>query len=501
MKRVYFIIGVICILLTGCFKDEGNYVYQDINEVEISGLPEEMKIYYRNADTLKAFPEVAGNLDAGDHSRYYYEWKAISKPQPGSATTASSYVIGTEKQLNYFVVLPDDEYDVYCCVKDTLTRVTWKSSFPIKVTTVLNAGWLVLSEVNDNCKLDLISLSAKDNVVVRDVFEDFPVLHGPKALQSVFNMNNAQFGTDPRFYLLSESGCYKLDISDYKWDETTHIRYEMMEYPENFTPGLRASGYGWELVLARNMVYGVNKPFGEAGPFGLPCNHLTDSEETFEVAEAVGFYPHYYFSNGARVLYDITNKRFVKLASNMLSCEEITATASYFPWTTGKDFVYMTSTPYDGGTTYTILEDPGTHKRYLYSMKIATGITQRKFLPLEDAPEIEKAEHFAVYPASNWLYYSVGNRVYQYDMNGHSATPIALEDESVTFLKFHIFTGLSSDAKIQGQLVVGSIDLSSSELNGNVRFYQIPTSWEEKFEEPEPYTHFGRPVDIVYTQK
>ncbi len=86
-------------------------------------------------------------------------------------------------------------------------------------------------------------------------------------------------------------------------------------------------------------------------------------------------------------------------------------------------------------------------------------------------------------------------------MNGHSATPIALEDESVTFLKFHIFTGLSSDAKIQGQLVVGSIDLSSSELNGNVRFYQIPTSWEEKFEEPEPYTHFGRPVDIVYTQK
>ena len=151
MKRVYFIIGVICILLTGCFKDEGNYVYQDINEVEISGLPEEMKIYYRNADTLKAFPEVVGNLDAGDHSRYYYEWKAVSKPQPGSATTASSYVIGTEKQLNYFVVLPDDEYDVYCCVKDTLTRVTWKSSFPIKVTTVLNAGWLVLSEVNDNC--------------------------------------------------------------------------------------------------------------------------------------------------------------------------------------------------------------------------------------------------------------------------------------------------------------------------------------------------------------
>lgn len=501
MKKLYLILGLMSVVLSGCFKDEGNYDYRDINEVQISGLPEDMEIYYRNVDTLRALPEVAGNLDDGDQSRYYYEWKAISRAQVGSASAASSYVIGNQKQLDYFVVLPDNEYDVYCCVKDTLTRVTWKSSFPIKVTTELNDGWLVLSDVNNTCKVDLISLSAKESMVVRDVFEDFPVLKGPKALQSVFNMNNLQFGTDPRYYLLSESGCYKINIADYKWDESTHISYEMMEVPENFSPGLRASGYGWELVLSRNIAFGVRKSFGAAGPFGLSCNHLTNSEQEFEVAEAVGYHPFYYVYNGTQVLYDITNKRFVKLAFDLLSCEEIVATAPYFPWTTGKDFVFMTNTPFDGGTTYTILEDADTHKRYMYMMKINSGITQRKFLTLDDAPEIENAEHFAVYPFSNWLYYAVGNKVYQYDMNGHCATPILLKDETVTMLKFHIFTGMSIDAKIQGKLVVGSVDDTDSELNGHIRFYQIPDSWEEHFEDPGSYDHFGQPVDVVYSAK
>lgn len=500
MKKIVLILGVMGFLFSGCFKDEGNYAYHDINEVTISGLPEEMQVLYKNADTLRVTPTVAGNLDEGDQSRYYYEWKAVSKKQSGSSTT-SSYVIGSEKSLEYFVTLPDSDYDVYCCVKDTLTRVTWKSSFPIRVTTVLNAGWLVLSDQNQYCKLDLISMSAKETRVIRDVLEDMPQLKGPRGLSSVFNMNGVSYGTEPRYFLLSEGGTYKVNIKDYLWDEANSLRYEMMEFPENYAPGLRMAGYGWELVMSEDMAYGVNKPYGVAGPFGLPCNHLTNSEETFKVAQAVGFYPHYYYSNGLRILYDITNKRFLKLASNMLSCEELTVATPQFPWTTGKDFVYMTSTPYDGGSTYTILEDAGTHKRYMYMMKVATGITQRKFHPLDDAPEIEKATCFAVHPSSNWLFYAVENKVYLYDMNGHSATPIALVNETVTLLKFHIFTGLTVDNKIQNQLIVGSVDTGTSGLNGHVRFYPVPSAWGDEFTPSEPYHNFGRVVDVVYTQK
>lgn len=498
MRKLYLLSCLITILLLSCFKDEGNYIYNDINEVKISGLPEEVEIYYRNVDTLRAKPVVEGNLDAGDHSRYYYEWKAVSRPK--GAETSSSFVIGQEKELNYFVVLPDNEYDIYCCVKDTLTRVTWNSSFPIKVTTELNAGWLVLSELEGNCKLDLISLSAKQNVVVRDVFQDFPKLEGPKALQYCFNMNNVQYRTDPRFYLLSEGGCYKLDVENYQWAEEGNIFYEMMESPENYVPGIRAAGYGWEFVASHGMAYGVSKPFGMAGPFGLPCNHLTDSEDYFEVAEAIGFYPHYYYSNGIRVLYDITNKRFLRLANNMLSCEEILVEETYFPWTTGKDFVYMGNTPYDGGSTYAILKEPQSENLSMYMMRIGTGITQRKYVELNDAPDISKAECFAVYPASNWLFYAVGNTIYQYDLNGHYEK-IVLEGMKVTFLKFNIFTGLSPDESVQRQLVVGCIDETTGGLNGHMCFYKVPTSWGDEFELIGEYSSFGKPVDAVYVAK
>lgn len=44
------------------------------------------------------------------------------------------------QNLNYFVELPDGEYDVNCLVKDTITRVTWKGTFKLKVTTQLNEG-------------------------------------------------------------------------------------------------------------------------------------------------------------------------------------------------------------------------------------------------------------------------------------------------------------------------------------------------------------------------
>ena len=498
MKRIYIILGLICLLFSGCFKDDGNYDYRDINEVQITGLPEEMKIYYRNVDTLKASPAVEGNLDEGDQSRYYYQWQAVSKGQTG--TTTSSYIIGTEKELNYFMVLPDAEYDVYCCVKDTLTRVTWKSSFPIKVTTELNSGWLVLSEVNNACKLDLISLSGKESKVIRDVFAELPVLKGPKRLQSVFNMYTEGVGA-PRYYLMSESGCYKLNVSDYGWDEALNIRYEMMEYPEGLVSEFRGAGMGWELLIANKAVYGANA-MGVASPFGLPANYITGTEDYFDVAETAAYNMGYSAYMPKKVLYDMTNRRFVQLASSYRSCELITAAETKFTWNTGKDFVYSTTTPFAKSTTYTILEEPDSHKRFIYIMSLSSGITQSNMVDLSAATDIEKAKCFAVYPSLNWLFYAVDNLVYLFDMNKNLTTPIRLTNETITLLKFNIFTEVNVNPTIQAQLIVGSVDNSGPALNGRLRFYTVPTSWSlEPFEEPVPYDYFGKPVDVMYTTK
>ena len=37
--------------LSACFDDKGNYDYHEINELQITGLPEELQEKYRNVDT------------------------------------------------------------------------------------------------------------------------------------------------------------------------------------------------------------------------------------------------------------------------------------------------------------------------------------------------------------------------------------------------------------------------------------------------------------------
>ena len=228
MRNILFVLTIfMAVVVSGCFDDKGNYDYHEINELQVTGLPGEMQMKYRNVDTLRVTPGIEATADDGSMpDRYSFKWEAVSQPKVGDIQT-TSYVIGEERDLNYFVELPDGEYDVNCLVKDTITRVTWKGSFKLKVTTQLNEGWLVLSDVNGYARLDLISMSAKEDLVVRDLLRDAPQLKGPKRINTVFDMYYLQWGTDPRFYLITETTTATLDVDTYEWDDGNDIRYEI----------------------------------------------------------------------------------------------------------------------------------------------------------------------------------------------------------------------------------------------------------------------------------
>ena len=423
----------------------------------------------------------------------------MSQLEAGEIQT-TSYIIGEEQNLNYFVELPDGEYDVNCLVKDTITRVTWKGTFKLKVTTQLNEGWLVLSDVGGYARLDLISMSAKEDLVVRDLLREAPQLKGPKSLNVVFDMYYVQWGTDPRFYLITETTTATLDVVNYKWDEGNDIRYEMLEYPADFIATNRTAGMGWELLISDEYVFG-GTTYGQQVLFGVPINFITgDNGNYFNVAPAVGVNTSSTAFNPKQILYDTSNKRFVTIASNMKNCELISAKESEFSWVTGKDFVWMANSSYDGGTVYAILQDTeAPYSRYLYVMSVMSGITQTKFMKL-DYPEIEKATCFAVHPNNPWVFYAVGNTVYYFDLEGHQANPIHLEGETITMLKFNLFRGMNALPEMQRKLIVGSVK-SGSGLNGVVRTYDVPSVIGDEFGVPTMHDGFGTPVDVTYRER
>lgn len=118
MKNILFLATLfITMVLSACFDDKGNYDYREINELSITGLPEELQVKYRNVDTLRATPVIEATADDGSMpDRYSFKWEAVSELKTGETQT-TSYLLGEEEKLNYFVVLPDGEYDVNCLVK------------------------------------------------------------------------------------------------------------------------------------------------------------------------------------------------------------------------------------------------------------------------------------------------------------------------------------------------------------------------------------------------
>lgn len=509
MKNILFLATLfIMMVLSACFDDKGNYDYREINELHITGLPEELQVKYRNVDTLRATPIIEATADDGSMpDRYSFKWEAVSELKTGETQT-TSYLLGEEEKLNYFVELPDGEYDVNCLVKDTITRVTWKGTFKLKVTTQLNEGWLVLSDVNGNARLDLISMSAKEDMVVRDLLKDAPQLKGPKRVEVAYDMMYDQFGKGLRFYLVTETTTTLLNVMDYTWDEGNDIRYEMLEYPADFVATNRtASGMGYELLVSDKYVFGGSSMMGEV-LFGVPINYLAgDNGNYFNVAPEVGVNLSSTAYCPELVLYDTSNKRFVKIvSSSMRNCDLISSKETLFPWTTGKDFVWMENSRYDGGSVYTILQDTEvSYSRYLYVMKVSGGITQTKFMKLDGYPEIDKATCFAVHPNNPWVFYAVGNTVYYFDLEGHQAEPIHLDGETITMLKFNLFKTMNSEydptcQALQRKLIVGSVK-SGGELNGVVRTYDLPTVIGDDFVESTMHSGFGTPVDVTYREK
>ena len=108
MRNILFVLTIfMAVVVSGCFDDKGNYDYHEINELQVTGLPGEMQMKYRNVDTLRVTPGIEATADDGSMpDRYSFKWKAVSQPKVGDIQT-TSYVIGEERDLNYFVELPD----------------------------------------------------------------------------------------------------------------------------------------------------------------------------------------------------------------------------------------------------------------------------------------------------------------------------------------------------------------------------------------------------------
>lgn len=451
------------LFMTSCSKDKGNYDYNDINELTISGIESSYNLLYKS-DTLKINPTIIMTMDTNNPSRYEYEWKAI----PSQNSTNSSVIIGNEQKLNYPVALSPGVYNLYFKVYDKQTDVRWAATYStISVSTEIATGFLLIGDGEDeNVEVEMISMLPNDTVIVKGLLKNngLPPLKGAVGIMhtgSYFRTTNI------KLWVMSASGSYFVDpgtfissvANDFKSRVFTNFELPEKIHPVDIAPRVATAGGGTAGSGSRVVVCNDGSVFfanlSTGGDFyANPTNRSSKTPTVFFKAAPFLMYPP---SSWLRyMIYDTDNNRFLNASPTAVSMTELAdVDGAIFPWnqgTTGRRMVYAENTRNTGGgatngSTFALMKD-ASGKHHIYHFYVATNPIKLGYYEIKSiAADFNQAKLFAFASKNPVLFYAVGSRLYGYDYNIGNEKNYLIKDfgEEITMLNCDIQTGLGTE--------------------------------------------------------
>jgi hypothetical protein len=203
-------------------------------------------------------------------------------------------------------------------------------------------------------------------------------------------------------------------------------------------------------------------------------------------------------------MYNNDKKTFVTQAAAASSAVTDEAPALNYP--TGLDLLYMECIYYvEAGivpNTYAILKDPATQKIYL--LNFVVGKAQTYYMEVTGT-DFDKATYYAASPDHNYIFYSVGGKLYEYDM--YLNTSFLMADygaSSITYLSFPHFAsrfGKANYVAWSKSLLVGVLDPTGTVgNNGRLDQYSIPDV-NGQLVKTNSWTGFGKIVSVGYRDR
>ena len=515
MSKEKRILPILLLLITACSQDKGNYDYVDLNEPVVTGLEDVTVLTFAQ---LTVSPDIAG----GEYSdsEYTFEWKALD-----NNSSDEPVVVGTERVLDYEVILPPGSYTLYFTMTESATGLYWQYDVQLTVSSSTSEGWLVLCSDQGRARLDMISLVTGDTVT--DVLRGngMPQMNGPRRIQWLSDKTDA---ASP-YYLLTDDGATRLGKDSFEWKQEYDFAYEVAVDEKLIPYSIVSGGFGKMTVSGTKAYY--CEIMGIDGLYGSAVN------KDFAVAPYVGanvlatqVYAAVY------LLYDVDNRRMMAycplLKTNDLGGQQPLADmdvmgqiaegmapgagvlgSAFDRWPEGYDFVYMENTRYDPGNakmglTYVMLSDGS--ECHLYGVQLGDmlryadctyvlgkgyygDLSQCRNILHEDAL-------YAFSSLKNYMYYAVGGTVYRVDLSAdeiREEVQFELPGETITCMKFNLYQK-SENMQKSYDLVVGS-------LNGNegvLRIYEGRDSdGDFRNVTPVKYSGFAEIVDVTYKER
>ncbi|MFH6961938.1 PKD-like family lipoprotein [Flavobacterium plurextorum] len=487
--KIQTVIIALFFLAYGCVSDEGNYNYEKINELNVTGIEAEYTVY--TGDQFNIIPDIKPTLDGStDSDRYEYKWVALN---PAKLAYEARTTIATTKNLEGILKLPPAKYSLYYFIKDKVTGINWQQPIiTLNVVSSIYEGWLVVGDVDGKARLDMVSIipGIPQPRIINDVLDaagsalklkgkavDVESFSGPLPGSIIYGI----------YVTASESGTARLEPDSFEWNQTMNIAYETVggSFPTNFAVDFMKCPIGSENFLYKDGdIYYYNR--AQQIRYGLPQNKVDLETKTFRAAPFLAETG----ATGTAVFFDVDLHRFLRFSYSKGNCSAmppVTASPTVLDWNnTNCDLVYMTNSNFNLNENFAVLKNLSTGKFYL--LRFNTNAVQTYYKEMLNAPDLNKATKFAVSPDAGYLFYTVGNKVYEYD-SGTQSAKLMLDkgNEEITYLGFS-----KRGSKVISKLIVGSYSTT-----GKLELYTVPPVNGNLILE-NSYSGLCKIVDVTY---
>lgn len=505
---LYILAALLCVVVSSCFKDKGNYEYAEIDSVSIDSFGRKAA-FYLDSFILKpgVYPVTAEGVSIEDESRFSYVWTAAIQGRDAAKGDSALITIGTKKDLRIKLTMRPAKYDIYLKITDLQNGKMYYEKTDLEVVTRTYSGWVMLTDVNNVARIDMVSFlpeQMKDTLLLINVDTtmkaNIPVMHGPREI-AYTAANQGVY-----FYVTAADGGHKLDGDVFTWQPSFDIRYEcFFTYTGTFSPGYvinSGSGGGAYLLYYNNNFY-YQSLINSAG-YGLPVNKIVSEPTEFDASPFIGK-----ANNVANpgVLFDRTKKRFLRLndaAANTTTFAEPNPAAYFLYNKVNMDLLYMVTNQVSMAT-YAVLKDPATNRVYVYSFTVTSNSLVQNFAKELTGTDIANAEKFAFSPEYGYMFYNVGSKVYEVNLDVPSVSKLVadLGANKITVMKFHQFRNYMAIgyADRVRNLMIASYDPAlPAESCGTLSTWSVPGL----FGNPvllKSWSGFGKIVSLTYRER
>jgi uncharacterized membrane protein len=420
MKRIKKIISllVIGVILTSlnfsCLKDKSNYDYREINDVVIEGIENSYSAIM--LDSLKITPVLTRTLEQREDDLEYY-WILYNSIQ----TYYFADTLAKTRNLDILVNTVPGSYKITYRVKDKTTGVAYRKEFAITVTSELQRGYLVLSELEGKADVAFISEAGKVyESIYKNINEEDVGTH-PVAIRYMYQAPLdyvAVLCDDARGGVFLSSLSFKkmFDYKEFFYNELQVIKPQAMEITETYGSVSDYQAFGSQMFILnddklhlRDINYTVN------------VDGVSTKVETKFYSAFPGDYDISPVTFKAQVFYDNKYKCFMyvaNFATPSLSVTAATPDGVFDPANVGLELVWgkVTKSPRYNSYCNSIFKDDADNYYYLrFDIYKKNAIVPIKKVPIPSDFKIKDATAFTGNTIEDYIYFALGSKIYIYD--------------------------------------------------------------------------------------